>query len=390
MTAPTIDERRALANLMSLLAIPGLSGEETDVARAVRRIAREAGCKASWIAFDEAHLRIGDDFACGNLIVRLPGTHDGPRRLFSGHLDTVPLCRGAEPVRRGRRIVARGPTALGGDNRTAVACLVTVLETLLRRGLSHPPLTFLFTVGEEVGLRGARHLRVTDLGRPRLGFNVDGGDPADLWTGALGADRWDVEVLGRASHAGVHPERGISAALIAAQAVSAAARAGWFGVIRRGRRRGTANVGVLRGGEATNQVTDHVLVRGESRSHDPDFVTTITDAWEGAFRRAASAVRDHRGRTGRVRFRRRADYAPFRLAADAPVVRLALEAAEAIGLRPRTGHADGGLDANHLNAKGIPTVTLGAGQHAPHTVDEYVVVSEYLDGCRLALRLATA
>ena len=55
----------------------------------------------------------------------------------------------------------------------------------------------------------------------------------------------------------------------------------------------------------------------------------------------------------------------------------------------RLRSAEGGLDANHLNQKGIPTVTMGAGQHGPHTVDEYVDVREYLNGCRLALCVAT-
>jgi tripeptide aminopeptidase len=59
-------------------------------------------------------------------------------------------------------------------------------------------------------------------------------------------------------------------------------------------------------------------------------------------------------------------------------------------LRPRLSVADGGLDANHLTARGVPTVTLGAGQHSPHTVDEYVEIDEYLAGCRLALALATS
>ena len=51
--------------------------------------------------------------------------------------------------------------------------------------------------------------------------------------------------------------------------------------------------------------------------------------------------------------------------------------------------SNGGLDANWLNAKGIPTVTLGAGQHNPHTIDEYVDLPEFFGGCRLAIALAT-
>jgi len=389
MTDSRIDERRALAHVMDLLSIEGLSGRESRVASAIRKKARDAGCKPAWMSFDQANRRIPGDFETGNLIVRLPGTVRGPRRLFMGHMDTVPLCRGAVPVRRGRRIVSKGKTGLGGDNRTAVACMVTVLETLLTRSLPHPPTTFLFTVGEEVGLWGARFVKKSDLGNPRMGFNIDGGHPAELIVGALGADRWEIDVIGRSAHAGVHPDHGVSATLIAGKAIQDVAARGYFGRIRQGKKRGTSNIGIISGGEATNQVTDHVYLKGESRSHDPKFVGEITQIYRKAFERAARGVKNHKGVRGRIRFRARTDYDPFRLDRNDPVVQTAMAAARATGLRPKLGIADGGLDANHLSARGIPTVTLGAGQHSPHTVDEYIEVAEYLGGCRLALEIAT-
>ncbi len=389
MQAMRIDEKRALAHLMDLLAIEGLSGSETRVAAAVKKKARAAGARPGWIRFDDAAKRIGDGYQVGNLIVTLPGTVQAPRRLLMGHMDTVPLCRGAVPVRRGNRIVSRGKTGLGADNRTAVACMVTVLENVLTRGLDHPPLTFCFTVGEEVGLRGALAVRKKDLSNPTLGFNIDGGDPRDLWIGALGADRWEVDVKGVSAHAGVHPDHGVSAALIAARAIEDAAARGYFGKIRVKGKKGTANVGVIEGGEATNQVTDRVFVKGESRSHDVRFKARITDVWRAAFERQAKRVKNHKGVRGKIAFRAETDYDPFLIDRRAPVVREAVRAGKQIGLTLRLRSAEGGLDANHINAKGIPTVTMGAGQHGPHTVDEYVDVREYLDGCRLALRVAT-
>lgn len=384
----TVDERRALAHLIDLLKIEGVSGHESDVAAAVRAKLRTAGCKPGWIRSDDVHRKIPGEFETGNLIVDLRGTVRAPRRLFVAHLDTVPLCRGAVPQRKGERIVSKGKTGLGGDNRTAVACLVTVIETLLERRLPHPPLTFLFTVGEEVGLQGSRVVRLRDLGRPKLGFNIDGGNPALLTIGALGADRWQVEVLGRAAHAGVHPDHGVSSALIASMAISDVAARGYFGKIRKGRKTGSSNVGRITGGQATNQVTDHVYIEGESRSHDSRFVTEITEHYRKAFDRAAARVRNHKGIRGRARFKVRRAYEPFRIDKREPVVRLAVEEARSLGLQPKLVIADGGLDANHLNARGVPTITLGAGQHSPHTVDEYVDLPEFFDGCRLALRLA--
>src|SRR5213078_283668 len=104
----------------------------------------EVGVPRRAIRFDTAHERIPLPTQTGNLIVTLPGTRPGPRRLLMTHLDTVPLCAGARPLRKGNRIVAAGQTALGGDNRTGVACLVTVAAFLRERQLPHPPLTLLF------------------------------------------------------------------------------------------------------------------------------------------------------------------------------------------------------------------------------------------------------
>ena len=50
---------------------------------------------------------------------------------------------------------------------------------------------------------------------------------------------------------------------------------------------------------------------------------------------------------------------------------------------------NGGLDANWLNARGIPTVTLGCGQNNIHTVEEWLDLVEFHRARRIALRLAT-
>ena len=391
MTTPRIDEDRALEHLMDLLAIEGLSGREGKVAAAVREKLLAAGCEPAWIGHDDANERIPHDYEIGNLIVELPGTRPGPRRLFMGHLDTVPLCRGAVPVRRNGRIEAEGDTALGGDNRTSIGALVTMIETLLAQDVSRPPITVLMTVGEEVGLWGARTVELERLGHPEMGFNIDSGAPNVVIIGATGADRWEVDVYGKSSHAGVHPEHGISAALIASRAIADVAAQGFFGLIEQDGHRATSNVGRIAGGEASNQVTDHVVVSGESRSHDKALLERITTTYREAFERAARGVRSSQGESGRVDFRTERDYEAFEMSLDSPPVQLAAARIRAaLGAEPQFLIANGGLDANYLNAKGVPTVTLGAGQHNPHTVDEYVDVREYLDGCRTIAAIAAA
>ncbi len=142
---------------------------------------------------------------------------------------------------------------------------------ILRHHLPHPPLTFFWPIQEEIGLYGARHADVKLLGNPKLAFNWDGGTAEKLSVGATGGYRMEIEVEGLASHAGSAPELGVSAIAIASLAISRLHEEGWHGQIVKGKRRGTSNVGVIRGGEATNVVTERVQLKAEARSHDPKF-----------------------------------------------------------------------------------------------------------------------
>ena len=204
----------------------------------------------------------------------------------------MPLCAGAKPKREGDRIVSDGTTALGGDNRTGCAVLVTLVETLLKHKLPHPPMTLLFTVREESGLHGARELDPADLGGPTMCFNVDGKLVSELIIGAVGQENWEVEIKGKASHAGVAPEKGISATLVGAIGLTEAHKAGWFGKVVKPDGKGTSNVGIFGGkegkpaGDATNVVTDYVHIKGEARSPESAFAAKITEGFKEAFAKA--------------------------------------------------------------------------------------------------------
>lgn len=393
-----IDETAAIERLMRFLAVEGVTGREKAIGKELVAALREVGVPARAIRFDNAHQRIPLPTETGNLIVDLAGRGalgNAPRLLFMTHMDTVPLCAGAKPKRQGRKIVNTAKTALGGDNRTGCGVLVTLAAELALQKLDHPPLTMLFTVREESGLWGARHVDPEDLGGVSMGFNYDGRAAANVTIGALGADRWEVEITGRAAHAGGAPERGISATLILAEALSDIRRGGWFGKVVHGDRVGTSNVGVLAGpsggsaGDATNVVTDYILVRGESRSHDARFHKEITAAYKAAFEKAAAGVTNVQGQAGKVNFTSRTDYHPFRLKESAAVVKRSVAAVAAQGLAPQIRVANGGLDANWLVRHSIPTVTFGAGQNEPHTTEEWIDLDEYRNGCRLAVGLAT-
>jgi tripeptide aminopeptidase len=388
---PTINTAAALRLVTEMMAVPGRSGQERQMHAAVRARLKSLGVSSSAIIEDKAQKQSPIGGECGNLIVKLPGTIRGPRRLLMAHLDTVPICVGSRPIRRGDQIVSKDPkTALGADDRAGVSVLLTALTEIRKRKLSHPPLTFVWPIQEEIGLLGARYMDLKKLGGPQLCFNWDGGASNVATVGATGGVEVNIRIAGLASHAGARPEHGISAIGVAGMAIADLVAGGWHGLVIKGDRTGTSNIGIVTGGDATNVVAPELTIKAEVRSHDPQFRKQIITAYKMAFEKAAQTLKNDEGATGRIEFNVFEKYESFRIADDSPVVQTALRAIELVGLTPSIHTTNGGLDANWLTARGLPTVTLGCGQRDVHTVSESLHVPTYLDACRIALALATA
>lgn len=387
---PDLNEAQAIQRVTDLISIPGGSCSEHEVSDWLQQQLLKLGVPKSAISSDTAHRKSPAGGTTGNLIVKLKGTIRAPRRLLMAHMDTVPLAVGCQPVRDDDVIrPASRSTALGGDNRAGCAAVLTAVAEILQRKLDYPPLTLLFTVQEEIGLRGARFLTAGKLGQPKLCFNWDGRDPATLVTGAVGATNVSVRIAGIASHAGVHPEDGINAGVVASLALAELQRNGWHGLIEKAKQRGASNVGILRGGAATNVVMPELALEAEVRSHSSSFRRRILREWRRAFTTAAGEVRNSAGQQATVQFDEDTRYEAFRLKSTEPCLKEAERAVRDLGLEPISGPCDGGLDANWITTHGFPTVTLGCGQHNIHTVDEFLSLPEFLTGCRLALRLGT-
>ncbi|MEX2215053.1 MAG: M20/M25/M40 family metallo-hydrolase [Phycisphaeraceae bacterium] len=388
-----INKPRAESLVTELLTIPGKSGEEADVAQAIIGHLQSLDVPGMEVAFDTANMRIPFGGNCGNLIVKLPGTHGRTRearRMFMAHLDTVPICVGCQPVKKGNVIRSSADTGLGADDRAGAATLLTALVEIVEKKLPHPPLTFLWCVQEEVGLMGARHVDIASLNNPAMAFNFDGGSPSAMTLGATGAYRLTIHITGVPAHAGVHPERGVSAIAVAALAVASLKKDGWHGLILKGKNKGTSNVGIFRAGDATNVVTESAMLRAEVRSHSPSFRKRILDAYKKAFAAAAKVVRNEKKQSGSVKFDVSLDYDSFALKEATPAVKVASAAVKAMKMEPQYKISNGGLDANWMNAHGIPTVSFGCGQHDIHTTDEWLDLKEYFGACELAVRLATS
>ena len=390
MSKPEVNADAALQRFLTITAIPGRSGEEADVAAQIVQLLKEAGVADSQIAFDGAEKRTRIDGNCGNMIVTLPGSGSGTRTLLSAHMDTVPICVGSKPVVDGDEVSSSEPTGLGADDRSGCGAILTAITERLARGDENfSPAVISFLVQEEVGLEGAKALDVSKVGQVDRAFNFDGGTVEKLTTGAIGGERMMIKVTGIPAHAGVAPETGVSAIVIASRAIADLDSKGWLGKVIQADQAGTANVGVINGGDATNVITPEVVLRAETRSHSSEFRTEISSQIRTAFERAAAEVSNDAGDSGSIDFESHVDYESFRLPDDHPSIAAAENAVRQIGREPYTQVSNGGLDANWLSRHGIDAVTMGCGQRNIHTADERLVISDYIDACRIATWLIT-
>jgi len=152
-----------------------------------------------------------------------------------------------------------------------------------------------------------------------------------------------IEVEGLAAHAGAAPEQGISAIAIASLAIADLVRGGWHGLISKGDKRGTSNVGFIQVAKPRTSFTDRVELKAEARSHDKHFRKQIVAMIQQAFEKAAAEVQSAAGRHGKVRFHGRQDYEAFRLPNDEPAVLAAERAVRTAGLEPVRGVSKWGI-----------------------------------------------
>jgi tripeptide aminopeptidase len=383
-----------LDDLMALLVIDGPPAKEAQVAAYIRKGLIESGVPAPQIVHDNAQAQSEYGGETGNLIARIDGRWHGPRLMFSTHMDTVPNAVGCRPrleLERNRIINEVEGRALGGDNRLGCAALLYLARELAQLKGEHPPVTLVFFVQEEVGLVGARGLDLSLLGEPvpTMCYNLDGGRVDEFVTSVIGTERFTIDVTGIAAHAGARPANGLSAGVIAAHAIAALDRQGWHGKIETDEGSGSANLGIINGGQGSNVVMPALHILAEARSHDPAFRARIIEMWKSELSKAAQALTNRHGQHGAVAFGRGPTYEAFALAEDEPTVQRLLAAAARCRIDARLVSNDGGMDANWIVAHGIPAVTIGAGQREVHTPAEWIDLNDFGAVCELIRTVAT-
>jgi tripeptide aminopeptidase len=373
-----INQERIKNLLLELVQIDSHSRKEREVALRLKALCEEMGAE---VEIDDAGEKVGGN--SGNVIARFPGTIPGAESIMmSAHMDTVVPGEGVKPIVDGDIIRTDGTTVLGGDDKSGCAVIVESIRCLQEQSIPHAPIEAIFSICEEVGLLGAKNVDVSRI-KAKYGIVFDSDDPGFLFTKGPSANHLEFKVHGLESHAGVAPEEGISAIRIAAEAI---ANMKLFRIDEET----TANIGVIRGGEATNIITNLVELKGEARSLSEEKLKAQCDHMVKTFEDAAAKYEvTVEGKTTKAWVESSVE--PEYYAMDVPdsshVVQLVIQAAARLGHEVKTLASGGGCDANIYNKRGIECANLGTGMRAIHTVNEWLDVKDMYASAEMTLEI---
>ncbi len=304
---------------------------------------------------DNAHLKYNGQ--SGNVIAYLKGKKEGTL-LFSAHMDTVLPCEKVVPVVEGDILKSDGTSILGGDDKGGIVAILNMLKEIKEKKLDTPNIIVVFSICEEIGMYGAKELELDE--KVDYAFVIDSsGKPGNVVVKAPYALRGTIEIVGKTAHAGIAPEEGINALVVASKCINS---------VKIGRidKETTSNIGVVTGGEASNIVMGSVKLTFESRSFSKEKLEKYIEDLKGKF----SNITNEYG----ALFKENLEYSyeGYEYSDKDEIVKLVKKSGEKIGLDIDLVSSGGGSDANILNEKGIKAINLACGMTKVHTLEEYI------------------
>lgn len=368
------DPKYFLKIFFQLVQLDGVSLHEKPVADYIRKFLSHYHIP---VFEDEAGIKSGGN--SGNLIalVHPPGqTTTQPHFALMAHMDTVVSTAGVHPRVRDGRIESDGTTILGADNRAGIALILYLIHRLYQYSIPFQPFEVIFTIGEESGLYGSTYLDLTKVLSRTVYILDSSSDPGCFVVSSPSAVEFTLSFIGRPSHAGVNPEAGINAISMCGQFLHR------FPVGRLNDST-TINVGFIQGGEGTNVVASDCQLKGEIRSFDPHDKEKFIHRLDTLAHEIASAFQ------GKYQLKVTEAFPGFSLPLDHPSIDRLVYFMKGIGLQPSPLQYPGASDANILNQRGITAIDLGIGAKNPHSVHEYITLSDLEVVSHLLFRMVT-
>ncbi|MFI3250042.1 MAG: M20/M25/M40 family metallo-hydrolase [Eubacteriales bacterium] len=368
----SIDTKALLDRFLAYVQIDSETGDEAAMTERLIKDFTELGCTVTTDDVKEAAKTNG-----ANVYAVLEGDPSLPAVLFSSHMDTVTPGKGIKPqVDPDGYVRSDGTTVLGGDDKAGICAIMEAVKAL-KLVEKRPTVEVVITVREEGGLHGSKNLDYSRLNSKFAVILDSSGGPDKVITAAPGQSKIIATVIGKAAHAGIAPEEGISAIAVASHAVSQ------MNLLRIDEET-TCNIGTFTAIGATNIVAPKAELVLECRSRNTDKLMKQTEHLVGCLKDACEkfgATLEHTVDTS---------YLAYSHAEDSHLVKSVFEAARASGLTPKAAASGGGSDANIFNQNGITAVNLGVGMEKVHTTSEQQNIEQMNQGAELCYQLVKA
>lgn len=365
-----VKQERLINEFLELVQIDSETKHEAEISRVLTDKFTKLGLDVV-----EDHSKETTGHGAGNLICTLKGSKQSADPIyFTSHMDTVVPGKGIKPVKKDGYISSDGSTILGADDKAGIAAMLEAIRFLKENDVEHGDIQFIITVGEESGLVGAKALDAS-LIHAKYGYALDSnGKVGEIVVAApTQAKLWTV-MKGKTAHAGLAPEKGVSAITLAAKAIANMP-------LGRIDEETTANIGRFEGGKQTNIVADHVEILAEARSLDADKLDKQVQQMKEAFEHTAEAY------GGSAEVTVKLMYPGYKQKTDDNLVKVAEKAVKAIGRKSKLVTSGGGSDANIISGHGIPTVNLAVGYEEIHTTNERMPVEELVKITELVTKI---
>ena len=361
-----INKDRILNEFIELVGVPCPSKDEKAEAELLVHKLQAMGLE---VKVDDAGSKIGG--TTGNVWAFLPGNVQGATRLFfEAHMDSVPPTTGTKVVRRDGVLYSDGTTTLGGDDKVGIAAALEAVRIVQEQNIPHGDIQLCFTIAEEIGCLGVVNLDPADI-KADLGYCLDiGGAPGIITNAAPRLFDIYFTVRGKSAHAGIEPEKGINAIMLAAKALAALPAYGRLD------EETTLNVGQIEGGAATNIVAEQARFVIDMRCMDPEKLERLKDATISLIREVVEAG------GGMLEVEPVEGSPAVHVAEDHAAVLLAKQAADNLQLPFELTKTGGCSDGNFLCGYGLPCILLATGMSKVHTTEEYLRECDLYDCAR--------
>lgn len=356
---------RLIEIFLQVIKINALSANEKPLADFIESFLSNLGYK---IEYDDSAKFTQSN--TGNLICKIGSGGDF---VMTAHMDTARPTENVKPIILDDKITSSGDTVLGVDNRVGVAVLLYTLERIALENIPVKDFTVAFTTCEETTLFGSKYLGLN--GNIKKGFVFDSGyRPGCFIYSACGAIGFNLKVIGRASHSGISPEKGINSLQVASKAISRLP-------LGRIDDQTTMNIGILKSGSAVNVIPELTEMIGEVRSFNLQKAENYFNLLIKTFEEEANQSK------AKIEYDYFWDFKPYTINESSDVYKEIVKAITKVGLIPTPRISLGGSDANSLNAKGIESINIGIGAQNPHSNDEFVYIEDLFKSAEIALEL---